>query len=431
MKDLLRAAFAATLQDLDVRRWMAGPSNVNLRARASRHPLLVIAVGKAARPMAQALVDLLPGARLRGLVVPPEPDHAPLPPFEVIAGGHPLPTAGSVAAATRALELARSASPDELLVFLVSGGGSAMFELPNDPAVTLEELRALYRALVGCGADITQINTVRRHLSAVKGGRLALAAAGAHRVVTLAISDVPHVKWDHDGSSALASGPTADDSSTIADCRAVLDRFSLWPAVPAALRPRLERDDLPPPLRRDQEVWRRSEWWLLLSERYARALMVRRLAATGCLVFEDTSTDDLPYRAAAAILLRRLDRLRRRHPGRRVAIVTSGELSVPLPEAPGTGGRNQQFALHCARLIRGRPIAVLSCGTDGIDGNSPAAGAIVDGTTCARARRAGLDLGEHLRRCDANALLHALGDTVITGPSGTNVRDLRVLLHGG
>lgn len=428
MRDLLRAAFAATLRDLDVRRWMAGPVRLNLRARAAKHPLLVIAVGKAARSMAEVLVELLPDARLRGLVVPPEPDDAPLPPFEVIAGGHPLPTAGSVAAATRALELARSATPDEVVVFLVSGGGSAMFELPADPAVTLEELRTLYRALVGCGADITQINTVRRHLSAVKGGRLALAAAGALGVVTLAISDVPHVKWDDDSSSALASGPTCPDATTLSDCRAVLDRFALWPSVPAAMRQRLEREDLPPPLRLQDELLRRSEIWQLLSERNSRALMMRHLTAAGCLVFEDTSTDDLPYRAAASILLRRLDRLRRRHPGRRVAIVTSGELSVPLPDAPGTGGRNQQFALHCARLVRGRPIAVLSCGTDGIDGNSPAAGAIVDGTTSARARRAGLDLGGHLQRCDAYPLLHALGDTVITGPSGTNVRDVRVLL---
>lgn len=426
MKRLLRAAFTATLRDLDVRRCMAVPVEAHLSARAERHPLLVIAVGKAARSMAQALVDLLPGARLRGLVVPPEPDAAPLAPFEVIAGGHPLPTAGSVAAATRALELARSATPDEVVVFLVSGGGSAMFELPADSAVTLDELRTLYRALVGCGADITQINTVRRHLSAVKGGRLALAAAGAAGLVTMAISDVPG-----DAIAALASGPTAPDNSTVDHCRAVLDRSALWPAVPPALRARLERGDLPPPLRQRDALLQRAEFWRLLDERSARALLRRRLVASGCLVFEDTRTDDLHYRAAAAILLRRLDHLRRRHPGRRVALVSSGELSVPLPQVPGTGGRNQQFALHCARSIAGRPIAVLSCGTDGIDGNSPAAGAVVDGTTRARARRAGLDLGDGLQRCDAFPLLDALGDTVITGPSGTNVRDLRVLLYGG
>lgn len=430
MKELLRAAFAATLRDLDVRRYMAAPVEANLRARAAKHPLLVIAVGKAARSMAQTLALLLPLARLRGLVVPPEPDDAPLPPFEVIAGGHPLPTAGSVAAATRALELARSAKPDELVVFLVSGGGSAMFELPADPAVTLAELRTLHRALVGCGADITQINTVRRHLSAVKGGRLAQAAAGALGVVTLAVSDVPHVTWDRSNLHALASGPTLADASTLDDCRAVLERFSLWPSVPAALRQRLERDDLPPPLRLEDELLRRSEIWPLLTERDARFLMSKHLRNAGCLLFEDTSTDDLPYRAAAAILLRRLDRLRRRHPGRRVAIVTSGELSVPLPPDPGTGGRNLQFALHCARLIRGRPIAVLSCGTDGIDGNSPAAGAIVDGKTTRHARALGLRVQDHLRRCDAFALLDALGLAVVTGPTGTNVRDLRVFVHG-
>jgi hydroxypyruvate reductase len=431
VRDLLRRAFAETLQDLDVRGWMrAHVEATNLRAHAAQHPLLVIAIGKAARPMADGLVELLPGARLRGLVVPPGPDDGPLPPFEVIAGGHPLPTTGSVAAATRALELARSARPEELVVFLVSGGGSAMFELPADPAVTLEELRTLYRALGGSGAPITAVNTVRRHLSAVKGGRLALAAAGAHRLVTMAISDVPHVTWDQDCCSALASGPTVPDDSTLEDCRAVLDHFALWSAVPAPLRIRLANGDLPPPLRLPDELLQRAVICLLLSERNARALMMRRLRTAGILAVEDTRTDDMPHRAAAAMLLRRLDRLRRRHPGRRVAVATSGELSVPLPDDPGTGGRNQQFALHCARLIRGRPITVLSCGTDGVDGNSPAAGAVVDGTTTARAKALGFDVRDTLARCDAFPLLQALGDTVITGPTGTNVRDLRVLVHG-
>jgi glycerate 2-kinase len=155
------------------------------------------------------------------------------------------------------------------------------------------------------------------------------------------------------------------------------------------------------------------------------------LEACGIHAVVDASTDDWPYERAADHLLRRLDRLRRRWPGRSVAVIAGGELSVPLPSNPGIGGRNQQFALACARRIRGRPITVLSCGTDGIDGNSAAAGAVVDGHTMARARARGLDVHAALRRCDAHPLLAALGATVVTGPSGTNVRDLRLLVHRG
>ncbi len=423
MKELLREVFAGVLADLDIRHSMQGAVADRLRAMANGGPVLVIAFGKAARAMAQAAVLHLPGTALRGLVVPPEPDAAPLPPFEVIPGGHPLPSEGSLRAARRALEFARSVGAHEQVLFLVSGGGSAMLELPATDEVPLDELRALHRALVGSGADIVAINTVRRHLSAIKGGRLALAAAAARAQLTLAISDVPAQRF-----AAVASGPTVADATTPADCRDVLDRFALWPAVPAPLRERLRRGDLPPALPPGHTLLQRAEFWTLQDERSLRAHACRRLRRAGVLVVLDTSTDDLPCRAAAGILLRRLDRLRRRHPGRRVAVVATGELAVPLPAEPGTGGRNQQFALQCARPIRGRPIAVLSAGTDGIDGNSPAAGGLVDGSTCARARRLGLGIGPHLARCDAFSLLDRLGDTVVTGPTGTNVRDLRVLL---
>jgi hydroxypyruvate reductase len=159
-----------------------------------------------------------------------------------------------------------------------------------------------------------------------------------------------------------------------------------------------------------------------------------RRAGFGAVEYVDVDEleqDDLGWQRAGELLLHRLERMHRRWPGRSVAVISGGELSVPLPANPGMGGRNQQFALACARRIRGRPITVLSCGTDGVDGNSPAAGALVDGNTMARARRLGFDVHDHLRRCDAFPLLHALGDTVVTGPTGTNVRDLRLLVHRG
>jgi glycerate 2-kinase len=420
----LRAMFVRTVGGLDLpgalRRHLQDVFPVPSATR-----LLVLAFGKAARPMAAALLAHGAWGAVRGLVVPPEPDDAPQAPFDVIPGGHPLPTAGSLQAARRALELAHSTAADETAVFLVSGGGSALLELPADPAVPLAELRELYRALVACGAGIADVNTVRRHLSAVKGGRLAMAATRARALHTFQVADVPAGTW-----GVLASGPSEPEPGTLADCRAVLDRFALWPHVPAALRARLDRGDLPPGVPTGHELWQRSAWHLVQQPRSATTAMLAAATAAGLHVVEEPGVDDWPYERAAERLLARLDQEHRRHPGRAVAVLTGGELSVPLPPAPGTGGRNQQFALHCARRIRGRPIAVLSGGTDGIDGTSPAAGAVVDGTTMARARRAGLDVHDALRRCDAFPLLHALGDTIVTGPTGNNLRDLRLLVHG-
>ncbi|MFM1871855.1 MAG: hypothetical protein RL398_1277, partial [Planctomycetota bacterium] len=185
---------------------------------------------------------------------------------------------------------------------------------------------------------------------------------------------------------------------------------------------------LPQPLRADDALLRHATFRAVQDEALARRAACRALRAAGIHVEVVHDVDDLPYREAAERLLRRLLRLHRRRPGRSVAVVTSGEVAVPLPANPGIGGRNLQFALHLARRIRGLPITALSCGTDGVDGVAPAAGAVVDGHTAARARRAGFATGDHLRGCDAFAPLDAIGDTVVTGPTGTNVRDLRILV---
>jgi len=425
MKERLRALFADVLRDLDVGAAMRAAVAATFRGDELRRPKLVLALGKAARPMAAALLEALPDCPLRGLVVTPAPDDAPLGPFERIAGGHPLPDGNSLRAGARALELARGVHADEDVLFLISGGGSALCEAPIDPRVGVDDVRTLYRALVGCGASIAAINTVRRHLSALKGGRLAHAAATAHRRVTFGIADVPVDA----PSGTLASGPSEPETTTLADCLAVLDRHALWAAVPAVLHDRLRTDALPP-LVTSAELCN-SEHVVVQDQRWPRRFLLQRARAAGWLVVGDDTTDDWPHERAAEHLLRRLERLRRRHPGRTVAVLAGGELSVPLPPVPGIGGRNQQFALACARRIRGRAITVLSCGTDGIDGNSPAAGAIVDGTTMARARAAGLDAHAALHRCDAFPLLHALGDAVTTGPTGTNVRDVRLLVAHG
>jgi hydroxypyruvate reductase len=263
----------------------------------------------------------------------------------------------------------------------------------------------------------------------VKAGRLALAAGRAPTQLTIEMSDVPNR-----AGASVASGPSFRDESTLAQCHAVLDRFGLWPSVPPRLAARLRSGDLPP-------SWKAPAWpggperpiHILQYEEIgsndmARAAAIASLRAADVLAIDDPSTDDWPFERAAAHLLTGLAALQRRHPSCPVAIVAGGELSVPLPPLPGIGGRNQQFALACARRIHGHSITVLSCGTDGVDGNSRAAGAIVDGSTVERAHAMGFEVHDALQRCDAFPLLEALGDAVVTGPTGTNVRDLRILV---
>jgi len=257
-------------------------------------------------------------------------------------------------------------------------------------------------------------------LSAVKGGRLGAAARRARAVVTLCVSDVPG------RPETIASGPTARCAALGGSLRRDLDELRLWDALPEVLAARARADDLPPlPDARDVP----GELVTVVDESWCREVAARELASAGVQVDATLDVDDLPYERAAARALAQLDALAARHPGRAVALVTTGELSVPLPSEVGVGGRNLQFAAECATRVGGAPVTVLSCGTDGIDGNSPAAGAVVDGDTVARAVAAGLDLRDHLARRDAYPALRRLGCAVAPGPTGVNVRDLRVLLR--
>ncbi|MCY2958161.1 MAG: DUF4147 domain-containing protein [Planctomycetota bacterium] len=419
----LSAWFTYTLARLEV-----GPHVIaELKKRRPQllqaRSIVLISFGKAAHQMATAALTALDGLVVRGLCVPPELFAAPLPPLEVIAGGHPLPTLGSQRAAVRALELCRTADPRDVILCLVSGGGSAILELPADPNVSIDELRTFQQALVGCGAPITQINTIRKHLSAVKGGHLAAAAAHCAQIITLMISDVPD-----DQLSMIASGPTAPESSTLADCRALLIQYGLVASLPPALRQRLEAGNLPPPIGAAHPVFTRSEPVVLLGNKNARHWLRMAATARGIHVIDD-AIDDQPFVHTADHLLARLRQLKRNNKRGPVALLNGGEVTVSLPATQGLGGRNQQFALLCALRIDGEPITILSAGTDGIDGNSPAAGAVADGDTVARAKACGLDARQQLRQFDSFPLFRALEDAIVTGPSGTNVRDLRLLIH--
>jgi glycerate 2-kinase len=372
-----------------------------------------IAVGKAALPMLETLASRMPFPLAGGVCCAPVLPSTRLPGIDYYTGGHPLPNQDSFRSAQAALKLLESAGPQDFIFFLISGGGSAMFELPLDSNITLEETQVLYKALVGSGGTIAEINTVRKHFSAVKGGRLAAAAPLSGRC-SLLVSDVAPRYLD-----ALASGLTLPDSSTVAECREILDRYGLRERFPATVQAWFDDPALPEtPSLGDGRVE------VLLS---SDDLLDAARAVALSLNYEveiDNTCDDWDYGDAARYLLDRFDELKSKHT--RLCLLSGGEVTVRLNHDHGAGGRNQQFALAFA--LWGRDAVVLSAGSDGIDGNSPAAGAIADATTPGRANALGIDAHSALARFDAYPLFTALGDTLITGPTHNNLRDLRILL---
>ena len=376
-----------------------------------------VAIGKAANTMVEAF-SAKTGELFEGIVACSENPTHQARGYRYFLGGHPTPNADSVHAADAALRALRSLDQNSLVVFLISGGGSSILEKPIDPEISLDDLIATYRALVLSGAPIAEINTVRKHLSAVKGGRLAQAASSAKQV-SLLISDVPDNTPD-----ALASGPTMPDSTTIEDCRRIVERHSLLPQFPKSVQELFEQDALEETPKSDDPAFIRSRWCTILSNQSAveAAAEATRLGFT---VTIDNSCDDWDYDRASEYLVARLRELRKTQP--RVCLISGGEVTVKVT-GEGIGGRNQQFALACAPRIAGESMAVLSAGTDGIDGNSTTAGGVVDGTTVSRSTASSLDVVAALSSFNAYPLLHALHDEVTTGPTGNNLRDLRILL---
>jgi glycerate 2-kinase len=305
--------------------------------------------------------------------------------------------------------------------FLLSGGGSALVELPLDGRQTLEDVRQLHRALVTCGAPIEAINTIRKHVSAVKGGRLAVAAGRAMKI-TLAVSDVPVGK-----ESALASGPTLPDLTTIADMQPVIEKFALRDKLPASLLRWMDEGEMPETPKEGDAAFANAHFSLLLGLDDLFHPAHHATEAKGFVACCDNTTDDWPVEKAAEYLLAQLEEVRRANPGKRVAVIADGEVSSPV-RGKGIGGRNAAFVLACVKKIAGKKIAVLSAGTDGVDGNSPAAGAVADGETLERGQAIGLNARYMFRESDSYSYFARLGDTIITGPTGNNLRDLRILL---
>lgn len=385
--------------------------------------LLVIAIGKAALPMARAAARRL-GARVTvGIIATNEASATPPDRFRLFTGGHPVPNEGSLAAAAAVIEQLREADAEQTLVlFLISGGGSALFESPIDPTITLADLQAVNRTLVGCGAVIGEMNLVRRALSAVKGGRLA-EVAGRARQISLIISDV-----NHDDLSTVSSGPTLAGAFSTAAFERILARYELRRHFPPRVVELLTGDGLPP-LPTPAATARRSHH-LLLDNRVALRTAAEVAKLSGCVTEVADDLVEGEVEEMARLHLERLGALRAANPGRTVCLLSGGEVICPV-RGNGEGGRNQEFVLRVLLNSRLAEFAVLSAGTDGIDGHSPAAGAVGDQSSLDRARMAtphGLDPVDYLQRSDSYNFFARLGDAIITGPTGNNVRDLRLLL---
>jgi hydroxypyruvate reductase len=431
LKQLARQIFHETLAAIDIPATMqrklrrkgtllvCGETRIDLR---DFEKLRVVAIGKAAHGMVEGLAQVLaPFVRLEGVVSAPTAARKARAGMKYFVAGHPVPNAESWKAAEAILALLKKCDEKTLVFFLLSGGGSALVELPLDAAQTLEDVQNMHRALVSCGASIDAVNTVRKHISAVKGGRLAAAAHNATKV-TLAVSDVPAGK-----ESALASGPTLPDPTTVADAKRIIAEHSLYGKFPTALRRWLDEGKMPETPKADAAAFRNSHFLLLLGMDDLFHPAHHAAEAKGFIACCDNATDDWPVERAAEYLLEQLEALRTMHAGHRVALIADGEVSSPVT-GNGIGGRNSAFVLACVEKIAGKRMAVLSAGTDGIDGNSPAAGAVADGETLELARAIGLDPTDALRRSDAFAFFSRFEDVIVTGPTGNNLRDLRILI---
>jgi len=431
LKQLARQIFHETLAAIDI------PAAMQRKLRREGTRLLcdgkifdlrqfdklrLVAIGKAAHAMVDGLALVLaPFVRFEGVVSAPTAPRKPLPGMKYFLGGHPIPNEESWRAGEAVLALLKNSDEKALVFFLLSGGGSALLELPLERSLTLEDVQQMNHALVTCGASIEEMNALRKHVSAVKGGRLAVAAGRATKL-SLAVTDVPA-----GNESALASGPTLPDPTSIAYVDTILEKYELLKKFPSRLRQWIENGKMLETPKFDHPCFANAHFLPLLGMYDLFHPAHHAAEARSCVTRCDNSTDDWPVDLAAEFLLEQLENLKSENPGRRVALIADGEVSSPVT-GNGIGGRNSAFVLACVERIAGKRIAVLSAGTDGIDGNSPAAGAVADGETLEIARAIGLDPADAFRRSDAFTLFARLDELIVTGPTGNNLRDLRILI---
>ena len=370
--------------------------------------------------MAMGVDDAISDHVAEGIVVSPQgslPSTNSLKNWRLLTGGHPLPDQHSLDSARAIFELlARANAERASIIFLVSGGGSAMVEMPLDERITLDDLQKTNQILVTSGASIFEINVIRRAFSAVKGGGLARAVPDA-QIITLIISDT-----NQGDETSVASGPTLVPPVAGPGAMEVVSRFRLEKQLPTTVFNAIASSGHP------QHI-HNSPYYVLLLNRTALEAAAKTARANSFAAVIDDEICEQPVQRGCELLL---DHNTRYANGERWCLISGGEFSCPV-RGNGKGGRNLETVLRCAIEMDCHPrdgeAVVLSGGTDGIDGNSPAAGAIADQTTISRARAMGLDAHEYLSRSDSYSFFEELGDVIVTGPTGTNVRDLRIILQ--
>lgn len=390
--------------------------------------IVVVGLGKAGASMAGAVEEILGGRIQRGVVVTKYGHVQPMKTIRLHEAGHPVPDEAGIAGAQAILDCVKGLGPEDLVLVLISGGGSALTPAPVE-GISLAEKQALTKALLACGADIREMNMLRKHISRIKGGQLARAAQPA-RVRTLILSDIVGDPLD-----AIASGPTVPDPTTYADALGILDKYRIRQEIPTGIRAHLEAgaagkvSETPKPA---DPLFARVKSLMVASNIQAleaAKVEAQRLGLRAMILssFIEGETRDVARMHAALALEVRASGNPVAPP---VCFITGGETTVTL-KGKGKGGRNQEFALAAALDIAGlRDVVVLSAGTDGTDGPTDAAGAIADGDTLERAVAAGLKPRAALDGNDAYPFFERLSDLIITGPTRTNVMDVRLVLVG-
>ena len=388
--------------------------------------LYVLGAGKAAAKMASAIEELLGDRISSGIVIVKYGHRVPLNRVEIVEAGHPLPDEAGVAGTRRIIGLLRGATEEDLVIFLLSGGGSALLPCPVD-VITLEDKIRTTQTLLDCGATIHELNALRKHISKIKGGKLARLAYPA-TLVSLILSDVVGDVLD-----VIASGPTVPDSSSFADCLRVLERYQLKEKIPARVRAVLEagaRGEAEETPKAGDPIFQNVRNVIIGNNRMAlegSRLKAESLGYNTLLLSSGMEGEAKVVGAAHATIAREI--IANGNPVRRPACVLSGGETTVTIRGTGLGGRNQEFALAAATAIDGVDgVVILSGGTDGTDGPTDAAGGVIDGTTLQRGRDQGLDAADFLRRNDSHPYLSAVGDLLVTGPTFTNVMDLCVVI---
>ncbi len=414
-RSALRTLFDAAVAAADPRKVLAAHLPPKPAGRC-----VVVGCGKSAAVMAAALEDAWPDVALEGTVVTRYGHTVPTRRIEVIEASHPVPDANSERGARRLLQRVQGLGPGDLVLALISGGGSALCAAPA-PGLTLADKQAINRALLASGATISEMNCVRKHLSAFKGGRLAAAASPAH-VVTLAISDVPG-----DDPGVIASGPTVPDATTFADARALIARYGIAPPPAVAARLAQDADETPKPGELPDNAFTLIATPMMALDKMAETARGLGLAP---LVLGDALEGEAREMGTVMAGIARSIHAHAQPLVPPAVVLSGGETTVTLGKGPtGHGGRNTEFLLGLAVALNGAPhVWAVAGDTDGIDGMDEVAGAIVTPDTLARARAKGLDPRAMLAAHDSHSLFDAIGDLIRTGPTLTNVNDVRAIL---